>query len=130
MADMNTVSVMGRLTADVELKTTPSGKSVATFSVANDAGYGDNQRTNFFRCVAWDKNAEFIERYFRKGNRIAITGELAQRTYTDKSGNKREAVEIIVRNAHFCESKGNSSPAPAPAPAAYTAIDDDDDLPF
>lgn len=146
---MNVVCLLGRLTATPELKTTQSGVSVTSFSVAVDRTYqpkGAERQTDFINCVAWRNTAEFICRYFQKGQRIALQGSLQSRSYTDKNGNNRTVFEVVIDNAFFAESKGNSAPhtdaqpMPAytePAPAFSTAagsdfeeIVGDDDLPF
>lgn len=108
---INTVALTGRLTADVELKTTPSGVSVCTFSLAVDSKYqkqGEERKASFIDCVAWRNTAEFISKYFKKGSMIGIEGEIQTRTYTDKEGKNRKVTEIIVNNASFCGSKSES----------------------
>ncbi len=146
---MNVVCLLGRLTATPELKTTQSGVSVTSFSVAVDRTYqpkGSERQTDFINCVAWRNTAEFLCRYFQKGQRIALQGSLQSRSYTDKNGNNRTVFEVVVDNAFFAESKGNAAPRtdaqPMPsyaesAPAFSTAgandfeeIVGDDDLPF
>ena len=112
---MNSICLMGRLTADPELKTTQSGVAVSSFSVAVDRSYtpkGQERQTDFINCVAWRQTAEFITRYFRKGNRIALQGSLQSRSYTANDGSKRTAYEVVIDNAFFCESKGGQSAAP------------------
>ena len=101
---------MGRLTADLELRTTQNGISVCSFSVAVERNYETygQRATDFINCVAWRQTAEFISRYFHKGSMIAINGSIQQRQYTDKNGNKRNAFEILVDNANFCGSKAES----------------------
>lgn len=148
---MNVVCLLGRLTATPELKTTQSGVSVTSFSVAVDRTYqpkGAERQTDFINCVAWRNTADFICRYFQKGQRIALQGSLQSRSYTDKNGNNRTVFEVVVDNAFFAESKGNAGAAPrsdaqpmpayteaAPAFITATASDfeeivGDDDLPF
>lgn len=112
---MNSICLMGRLTADPELKTTQSGVAVTSFSVAVDRAYtpkGQERQTDFINCVAWRQTAEFITRYFRKGNRIALQGSLQSRSYTANDGNKRTVYEVVIDNAFFCESKGGQPAAP------------------
>lgn len=146
---LNTVILMGRLTADPELRTTNTNLSVLSFTVAVDRSYqsqGQERQTDFINCVAWRQNADFISKYFRKGQMIAIEGSIQTRSYEDKNGNKRTAFEVIVNRASFCGSKSETGaapadryPAPAAAPASYqnSAADDfsgvdaaEDDLPF
>lgn len=121
---MNTVNIMGRLTRDAEIRATQTGKSVASFTIAVDSGYGEKKTANFIPCVAWEKTAEFISKYFGKGDMIAITGELRSRSY-EKDGQKRTAVEILVSNVDFCGGKKESSSAPK-----FVEIEDDGELPF
>ena len=107
---MNSICLMGRLTGDPELKTTQSGVSVTSFSVAVDRAYrskDQERQTDFINCVAWRGTAEFISRYFRKGQRIALQGSLQSRKYTANDGSQRTVYEVVVDNAFFCESKGS-----------------------
>lgn len=129
---MNNICLMGRLSADVELKQTQSGVSVCSFTLAvNRPNVKDT--TDWINCVAWRGTAEFITRYFRKGNMIAITGVLTSRKYQDNNGNNRTAFEVVVDRAEFCESKGNDTTAPKFAEQPTPTLEDlskDDDLPF
>ncbi len=146
---MNSVCLLGRLTATPEQKTTTNGVSVTSFTVAVDRTYqpkGAERQTDFINCVAWRNTAEFICRYFQKGQRIALQGSLQSRSYTDKNGNNRTVFEVVVDNAFFAESKsGAAAPrmdsqvptyneaAPAFSTAAngdFEEIVTDDDLPF
>ena len=122
---MNKVCLMGRLAADVELRSTQSGKSVCGFTLAVDRR-GKDAGTDWIDCVAWEKTAEHISKYFAKGQRMAVTGKLQTRSYEDKQGNKRKATELVVEEVDFCESKGQSAPEGF-APAYPTG---DSDLPF
>lgn len=109
---LNCVIIMGRLTADPELKTTPSGTSVVSFRVAVDRNYvrqGEERQTDFINVVAWRKTADFITRYFHKGSMIAVQGSIQTRNYEDKNGNKRTAVEVLAGNVSFCGSKADSN---------------------
>ena len=109
---MNSICLMGRLTGDPELKTTQSGVSVTSFSVAVDRAYrskDQERQTDFINCVAWRQTAEFISRYFRKGQRIALQGSLQSRKYTANDGSQRTVYEVVVDNAFFCESKGGNA---------------------
>lgn len=140
---LNTIIIMGRLVADPELRTTSSGLSVTSFTVAVDRSYaraGEERQTDFIPVVAWRGTADFVTRYFHKGSMIAVQGSLQTRNYEDKNGNKRTAYEIVASDVSFCGSKAESGTGAVatPAPAAYsnsTADDfstvvDDDDLPF
>ena len=146
---INSVVLMGRLVADPELRTTTTGKSVCSFRIAVDRSYvrqGEQRQADFINCVAWEQTGNFISRYFTKGSMIAVIGSIQTRTYEDKSGAKRTAVEVNVREASFTGAKsdaGNGSynqgapaaPAQAPAyqsaaPSDFEEITDDEDLPF
>lgn len=105
MNDTNVVVLIGRLTKDVELRNTSTGKSVASFSIANNRKYNDNEEVSYFNCIAWGKLGETIAKYCSKGNRILVNGRLQQRTWEDKNGNKRYEIEIIAENVQFLESK-------------------------
>lgn len=142
---LNCVTLMGRLTADPELRTTTTGRSVCTFSMAVERSYakaGEQRQTDFINIVAWENTANFVSRYFAKGSMIAIQGSIQTRPYEDKNGNKRTAFEVVAREVSFCGSKaetGTTAPvspaAPAPSyqtavPSDFEEITDDDDLPF
>ncbi|MDD6604002.1 MAG: single-stranded DNA-binding protein [Eubacteriales bacterium] len=142
---INMVALMGRLTYEPELKTTPSGVSVIRFQIACDRSYqkaGEERKADFIDCVAWRQTAEFISRFFHKGSMIAVEGTLQTSNYTDKSGNNRKQVEVLANNVSFCGSKSESGNAAGgfsqPAPSYSSAdnsdfeeiVDDDDDLPF
>ena len=109
--NLNKVILGGRLTADIELKTTPSGVSVCTFSLAINRKYSKEgeQATDFINCVAWRGTAEFISKYFHKGNSICIMGNIQTRSYTDKDGIKRSVTEVIVDEAMFVDSKSETA---------------------
>lgn len=129
---MNNISLVGRLTADPELKQTQSGISVTSFSIAVDRP-GSKDTTDFLPVVAWRQTAEFVCRYFGKGQRIGLTGKLTSRKYEDKNGNTRTAYEVVADHVEFVESKkaseGNTTNNTAAAFDEYEEIADDD-LPF
>ena len=155
---LNTAIVMGRLTIDPELKSTGSGVSVCSFTVAVDRrfkGQNEERQTDFIRCVAWRQSAEFLARYFKKGSMVAVTGSIQVRNYEDKNGNKREAVELVADQISFTgernpgnaggmrdsvplpepppEARSQNQPAPAYSTASAADFDEiagDDDLPF
>lgn len=102
---MNSCIFTGRLTADPETRYMTDGKAVTTFNLAVDDGYGDNKTTSFFRMVLFGKTAESAEKYLAKGRKVAVTGRAKQNSWTDKEGNKRQAVEFIVTAWEFCDSK-------------------------
>lgn len=134
--NLNKVILAGRLTADPELKTTPSGFSVTSFTVAVDRRFGKEKQTDFISCVAWRQTAEFVTKYFVKGSAICIVGSIQTRKYTDKNGNNRIAVEVLADEATFVESKKNTAESvEMPEAEHYTqpeayAEADDSDLPF
>lgn len=101
---LNRVILMGRITQDLDLRQTPSGVSVLTFSIAVDRSFakqGEERQTDFITCVAWRQQAEFISRYFGKGRMIAIEGNLRTRTYDDKNGSKHYVTEVYVDSVSF-----------------------------
>ena len=136
----NLVVLTGRLTADPELKTTTNGTNVTTFSIAVERRYrsGEDRQTDFINIVAWQKTAEFITKYFKKGNLIGIEGSIQTRRYQDKNGNNRTAFEVVANNVQFVESKRDSVPSGEPASFSNADVNDfadlgdasDDDLPF
>lgn len=134
---MNNVILMGRLTKDPELKTTQSGLSFCRFIVAVDRYSKDGEdKTDFINCVAWRKTAEFIDNYFSKGQRIALSGSIQTGSYTDKDGRTVYTTDVLVDKAEFCENKKNGDSAPAPTRARKPketediAPDISEDLPF
>ena len=132
MANLNiNKSVLGgRLTADVELKQTPNGVSVCAFTVAVNRK-GNQKETDFINCVAWRNTAEFISKYFSKGSSICVTGSIQTRSWTDQSGQKRYATELIVDDAYFVDSKSENTSGPEQqSEPQYEQLSNDDDLPF
>lgn len=149
---LNIVALMGRLTEDPELKHTQNNTPVTAFSLAVERSIvpkGQERQTDFIPVVAWRGTAEFICKHFVKGQMIAVSGTLQTRSYTDKQGNKRNAVEVVARETNFCGKKAESGgQAPfsqeaeeAQAKAATQGkeeaaaeiaafLDDDSDLPF
>ena len=105
---LNVAAIVGRLTADPELKHTTGNVPVVSFTLAVGRSYakaGTERQTDFIDVVAWRSSAEFICRYFRKGQLMAVQGSIQTRTYQDKNGGNRKAVEIVADNVHFVESK-------------------------
>jgi single-strand DNA-binding protein len=138
----NKVILMGNLTRDVEVRTTPSGQTVANFSLAVSRSWKDQngqpqEQTSFINCVAWGKPGEIIAQYTSKGTPLLVSGRLDQRSYDDKDGNKRQAVEVNVEDFNFIgggRGDGGSSDAPS-APAGKkksedVVIEDIDDKPI
>ena len=144
MASFNKVILVGHLTADVELKQTQSGVSVCTFSIGvNRCVAKDAQpETDFINIVAWRNTAEFISRFFHKGDPILVCGHIQTRNYTDNHGNKRYVTEVVADEATFVSSKNerNGNTVATYTPDAYTntdsvtpkfeSISEEEDLPF
>ncbi len=123
----NKVILGGRMTADPELKTTQSGIYVTNFTIAvNRKGKSDT--ADFINIIAWRQTAEFVAKYFKKGSSICITGNIQTRTWTDNSGNKRYATEVIADEITFVDSRTEAEPN-IPA-TEFEALAPDDDLPF
>lgn len=134
---LNVAAIMGRLTTDPELRHTANGFAVTSFTLAVDRSFANRdtgeRQTDFIDVVAWRGTAEFVCRYFTKGQMMAVDGSIQTRTYEDRQGNKRKAVEIQANNVSFCGSKretensrnsnasyggGSYYDQPSPAPAA------------
>ena len=132
---LNKIDVMGHLTRDINLKTTPAGVSVASFALAveRDFAEGGEKKTDFIDVVAWRQTAEFVSKYFTKGMMAVVSGRLQIREWTDKEGNKRKSAEIVADNIYFGEGKKDSGGAvggqtkPAGNPID---VQPDGDLPF
>ena len=108
---LNSVCLMGRLTADPELKSTQSGVSVCSFRIAVDRTYqpkGQEKQTDFINIVTWRGTAEFVSRYFRKGQLVAVQGSIQTGQYTDRDGNKRTTFDVVADNVFFAEKKAES----------------------
>ncbi len=145
--NLNKVILGGRLTADPELKTTSSGISVVTFSIAVNRRFSKDSaqqnETDFFNVTAWRQTAEFVSRYFRKGSSICVTGSIQNRNWTDQQGQKHYRTDIVADEVMFVDSRSDSSAAadsfggaapafssPAGAAPKFEEIKTDDDLPF
>ena len=138
---LNVTAIMGRLSRDPELRQTTTGKNVASFTIACSRGRKDangKDLVDWIPVVAWEHTAEFVCKYFEKGSLIAIDGRLQSRTYKDRDGNNRTAIEIVANNANFAGSKstgGGSNSVPAgnsynESTVQYDEIEDEGDLPF
>ena len=121
--NFNKVILGGRLTADPELKTTPSGISVTSFTIAVNRRFGakngEEPQADFINVTAWRQTAEFIARYFRKASSICIVGSIQTRNWTDQNGNKRFATEVVADEAMFVDAKSESPASVQHAPASY-----------
>jgi single-strand DNA-binding protein len=134
MASFNKVILMGRLTAAPELKQTQNGTTVTSFSLAVDRKVKDAP-CDFITIVAWKQTAEFICKYFGKGQAMLVCGELQTRSWTDNNGNKRTATEVLANEVTFCESKKDSESNNTPPYNPYAQVPNfdkasDPDLPF
>ena len=152
---LNHIVIMGRLTRDPELRTTQSGVSVTSFTVAVDRDFGGRdggeRQTDFIDCVAWRQTGEFVSKYFRKGSMIVVSGRLQSRKWQDREGNNRTSWELVAENVYFGESRreggegsyesrssyeaprGTGYDAPksvSPAPSPFSELSDDGELPF
>lgn len=119
----NKVIIMGNISNEVELKQTQGGTSVCSFNVAINrySKEPDAKKVDFFTVVAWQAKAEFVSRYFKKGQAIVVVGRLENREWTDKNGNKRISTEIIAEEISFAGGKESSAEAKNDAPTqAYT----------
>ncbi len=137
---LNKVMLIGHLGSDPELRYTEGNVPVASFNVATNESYKDQNgnlvdRTEWHRCVAWRKLAELFGEYLKKGSKVYLEGKLQTRSWDDKEGNKRYTTEIVISDFTFLDSKGSGgggqqnsggSPVPPPEPAA----EKEDDLPF
>ena len=150
--NLNKVVLCGRLTADPELKQTPSGASVTSFTLAVNRRFqsrsADQQQAqaDFISVVAWRQTAEFISKYFKKGSALCVTGSIQTRNWQDQQGNRRYTTEVVVDEAMFVDSRNESgAPAgytmpdayttasfatPAAAPSNFEDMKAEDDLPF
>ena len=130
---MNVVILSGRLTADVELKSTNSGKNYARFSVAVNRTFSKDE-VDFINCMVWEKKAEFIAQYFKKGDGIEQNGEIRVSSYETENGEKRKSVEVLVSNAEFPKGakrgESGSSSEPTSKPTTSKPTVEDDDFPF
>ena len=143
---LNRADIQGRFARDPELRRTNSGVAVASFTLAVDDDFTNDKGErgcSFISCVAWKQTAEFVQKYFIKGNMAIVSGRIQTRQYTDKDGNKRTATEIVADRVYFCESKKDRDEAsyaaseregknyqPARAPVQVEVDDSEGDLPF
>lgn len=131
---MNKVIIVGRLTRDPELRYTPAGKAVATFSVAVDTGFGENKRTDFVPVISWEKLAELCSNNLTRGRRILVEGRLQIRDY-EKDGQRRRSADVVAQNIEFLDNKPSSS-ATAPNAGGYdvssfgTEVFPEEEIPF
>ena len=136
---LNSVTLMGRLTRDVELRYTQSQKAVASFTLAVDRDFtekGQDKQTDFIDVVSWGQTAEFAHQYMSKGSMAIVHGRLQIREWTDRDGNKRRTAEIVADRVYFGESKKKDEAPAEPKEYArdgknkFQELNDDEDLPF
>lgn len=139
---MNKAMLMGRLTKDPELRyTTTNNTPVCSFSLAVNRRFskqGEEKQADFINIVAWDKQAEFCNRYFKKGQQVVVIGRIQTRTWDDNEGKKRYATEVVAEETYFADSKRAEGESMAPngtegaekTDGFYPIDDGDDDLPF
>lgn len=131
---MNKVQLVGRLTRDVELKTTASGVSVCSFTIAVNRRFKNPQgeyETDFINCVAWRQGAELLAKHFKKGNTVGLVGSIQTRNYDNKDGQKVFVTEVSVEEVHFVESKkSEDAPVVSDQSGFMPMAPGDDDLPF
>lgn len=137
---INKVILMGRLTKDPELRYTNNKTPVCSFTIAVNNGYGEKQQTDFINCLAWNKTAEFVTKYFAKGKMIIIAdGRISTRSWETQDGKRAYATEVIANEVNFGETKTSpqlNTPQTAAQPPMqdddddFTPLDEDDDLPF
>lgn len=121
---LNNTTIQGRFTRDLELKHTQNGIAICSFSFAWNERYGEKESTLFLNCVAYRSTAEFISKYFGKGDMAIVEGKLMSRSY-EKDGEKKYITELIVDKIHFCGNKKTDEPK-----TLYREVEQCDDLPF
>ena len=127
---MNRIIIKGRIAREIEIRQTQTGKSVGSFSVAVDKGFGENKSADFFRVQAWEKTADFVAKYFSKGKEILIEGRMESREY-EKDGQKNLVWELIAERVEFCGGARESAPPAGQPPISGGApADDDEPYPF
>jgi len=132
---INKVILMGRLTKDPELRYTNNKTPVCSFTIAVNNGYGEKQQTDFVNCLAWNKTAEFVTKYFTKGKMIIVIGRISTRSWETQDGKRAYATEVIANEVSFGETKSSQQTATQPPMQDddddFTPLDEeDDDLPF
>lgn len=126
---INKAILMGRLIRDPELRYTGNGVPVCSFSIAINTGSGENQTTDYINCVAWNKTAEFVDKYFSKGRMIIIVGKIQTRVWEGKDGKKNYATDVVANEVSFGESKRQTTSGES-GTDDFFAIETPDDLPF
>lgn len=130
---LNKCFLQGRLTKDPDVRRTPGGTSVTSFTLAVDRDFsssGGEKATDFIDCVAWKGTADFVGKYFAKGRMAIVSGRLQIRDWTDKGGNKRRSAEVVADNVYFGDSKKEENKTNEPVNVEFEDVDDTDDFPF
>jgi len=135
---LNQIVLMGRLTKDPELRRTQGGTAVASFTLAVDRDFTNqdgSKDTDFIDCVAWKGTGEFVSKYFTKGRMAVVSGRLQLRDWTDREGNKHRSAEVVANSVYFGESKKDRDEASYEAAehagkVEYDEADEDGELPF
>ena len=130
---LNSITIMGRIGKDIELRRTNNGHAVCAFSLAVDRDYKENgnKATDWINCVAWRQNAEYVSKYGTKGRMVGLEGRLQSRSYEDKNNNKRTAWEVMVNNLYFADKVDTASNTTGDTTThEFAEIETDDDLPF
>lgn len=131
---LNTITIMGRMTRDPELRRTESGIAVASFTLACERDYapqGGEKETDFINVVCWRSTAEFVDKYFSKGRMAVVSGRLQIRDWTDKEGNKRRSAEILADRVYFGDAKRDGDAQESKSDFTEISNDEEDeDLPF
>lgn len=130
---MNQCQLMGRLVRDPELKYTPQGTAVTSFTLAVDRRF-NRDKADYINIIAWRQTAEFVAKHFAKGQRVAIVGSIQTRTWEDNEGHKRKAVEVLADSVYFADAKkddeAGSYAANAYASGDFEEVGEDEDIPF
>lgn len=126
---MNKIVLSGRIANDLELRQTNAGISFTSFTLAVDRRTAKEKTTDWIDCAAWRTTAEFICKYFQKGSPITVEGSLQSRSWEDKEGKKRKAVEVIIENAEFVPGNKTDKPQEAPQEEKFVEVEYED-LPF
>ena len=136
MSDINRVTIIGRLTREVEIKSTSTGMVFGRFSIASDNGYGDKKKTGFYDCVVWKGQAENMAKYTHKGSKVCVDGSLSFSSW-EHDGKKHSKVEISCQHVQFLDSKQDGQSQPQSTAETMTTEFDgtpaepfNDDLPF
>lgn len=130
MSTLNRITLIGRLGQNPEVKTTEAGLKIANFSIATNGGSKDNPTTTWHRLTVFDKSADFVEKYYQKGDLVLVDGELENRVFNDKDGNKRYQLQIKVKRTQILSSLRQSSNSNDNVPSMDDLENINDDIPF